>query len=60
MIATGKQINDETIKPLLNQILDFSTQDIISIAAIINQFSINDKFKKDVKQLLNNSVAHSK
>lgn len=56
----GKQIKNDIIKPLLNQIFDLSTQDIVSIAAILKQFSNNIQFKADIKQLLNNSVAHSK
>jgi transcriptional regulator with XRE-family HTH domain len=60
MLEAGKQINEEVIKPFLNLVLDLPAQDIISIAAIVKQFVSNDKFKNDVKQLLNNSIAHGK
>lgn len=60
MQQAGKSILDERIKPLINTIFNLSTQDIVTIAAIVDHYAKNEKFKDDVKLLLNNSVAHSK
>lgn len=60
MQQAGKTIIDERVKPLIETIFNLSTQDVVSISAIIDSYTKNEKFKNDVKLLLNNPIAHSK
>lgn len=62
--ATAKNcaaaLDNDVIKPLIDEINNLPISEVSSVAAIIKRFANNSKFKSDVKQLLNNSVAHSK
>jgi transcriptional regulator with XRE-family HTH domain len=53
-------LDNDIIKPMIDEINNLPLSEVPSAAAIIKQFANNSKFKSDVKQLLNNSVAHSK